>query len=284
MLKLDPVLAEMINPNLEIRTWGINAKIHSHTFLEIMYVLNGSVNHTINGNNDIIEQGYFMFLDIGDVHEYQLMQENANVMNLLFMPSVIDKNSEYKDVNELISKYIYNTPFNNRKFPSGIPIYDDDKRIYEMLCTIKKVYEDAGNYTSTVLKHQLIALLLTVMQKGDKMATELPVKIDKITEYILNIVQNHYNEDNLLVKVHNELSYSLSYLSSVFKENMGISFKEYLQNYRIREAKNLLSSTDKKIYEICNEVGYSDKKYFINLFKKHTSMTPSEYRNSLKYL
>ena len=47
---------------------------------------------------------------------------------------------------------------------------------------------------------------------------------------------------------------------------------------RIEQAKRLLTQTDLKVYEVCAKVGYKDKKYFTDLFKKHTGMLPRDWK------
>ena len=60
-----------------------------------------------------------------------------------------------------------------------------------------------------------------------------------------------------------------------------MSFVEYLSDYRIDRAKELLASSDMLTYEVAEAVGYPDARYFASLFKKRTGMTPSDYRKSL---
>lgn len=68
------------------------------------------------------------------------------------------------------------------------------------------------------------------------------------------------------------------YLSRAFKKHTGIGMAKYLNNIRIREAKELLKSTSLQIQEIADRVGYFDSKYFSRQFKLATGMTPAQYR------
>ena len=71
---------------------------------------------------------------------------------------------------------------------------------------------------------------------------------------------------------------SPAYLSYAFKEEFDINFNDYLTAVRIEQAKHLLTQTDLKVYEVCAKVGYKDKKYFTDLFKKHTGMLPRDWK------
>ena len=73
------------------------------------------------------------------------------------------------------------------------------------------------------------------------------------------------------------LAISTSYFSTLFKNQTGKTFVEALTDCRIEAAKELLSTTQMKSYEVAEAVGYSDAHYFSSIFKKNVGMTPKEY-------
>lgn len=95
------------------------------------------------------------------------------------------------------------------------------------------------------------------------------------------INQNCRSQINLTM-VANHLFISPGYLSHVFKRTANISFVEYVTNAKIEEAKKLLLSSNYKIYEVSEMIGYEDSSYFSKLFQKITGLKPKEYiaRNS----
>jgi two-component system response regulator YesN len=96
------------------------------------------------------------------------------------------------------------------------------------------------------------------------------------------LVSRHYADKGLsLGKAAEKLSISESYLSKLLRRRLGTSFVDYLSDYRIGRAKELLASSDMLSYEVAEAVGYPDARYFASLFKKRSGMTPSEYRASL---
>ncbi|MCF7952693.1 MAG: response regulator [Spirochaetales bacterium] len=104
-------------------------------------------------------------------------------------------------------------------------------------------------------------------------------RIDKARK----IVGEQYNDPNFsLSDMCDQLYLSSSQFSVLFKEGTGQTFVEFLTAYRINEAKKLLKTTDLKGYEIAERTGYADPRYFSLIFKKHTKMTPMEYRRSLE--
>jgi two-component system response regulator YesN len=96
------------------------------------------------------------------------------------------------------------------------------------------------------------------------------------------LVARHYADKDLSIgKAASRLSISESYLSKLLRRQLGTSFVEYLSDYRIARAEELLASSDMRSYEVAEAVGYSDARYFASLFKKRAGMTPSEYRESM---
>ena len=97
------------------------------------------------------------------------------------------------------------------------------------------------------------------------------------------IIAERFTDRNFsLQDICSELYLSTSQFSALFKEGTGHTFVEYLTEVRIDEARKLLKSTDKRSYEIAENVGYQDPRYFSSIFKKVTGMTTTEYRRSLE--
>ena len=67
---------------------------------------------------------------------------------------------------------------------------------------------------------------------------------------------------------------------TVFHREEGVTFSTYLKNYRIVKAKELLCGTNLKLYEIAEQSGYADPKYFSKVFKEATDLLPTDYRKT----
>ncbi len=98
-------------------------------------------------------------------------------------------------------------------------------------------------------------------------------------------IARHYSEPGLsLTRICRALSISKSYFSPMFKTHTGMTFVEYLTNMRMERAKELLSSTGLKSYEIAEQVGFTDPHYFSLTFRKQTGVSPTEYRDEVRGL
>ena len=91
-------------------------------------------------------------------------------------------------------------------------------------------------------------------------------------------IQNHYAENISLREMSQKFFINNAYLGQMFKKKYGVSFKDYLTDYRIKTAAKMLVNTDKKIISIAEEVGYKDSDYFVQKFIERMGCTPSKYR------
>lgn len=74
------------------------------------------------------------------------------------------------------------------------------------------------------------------------------------------------------------LGVSSTFLNNEFKRETTYTFNDYLNRFRINKAIDIMKNSDEKIYNIATDVGFKDYRYFINVFKKYTDCTPSDFR------
>jgi two-component system response regulator YesN len=131
----------------------------------------------------------------------------------------------------------------------------------------------------TTVEHfrdKLQGILINALTYRDSQANnQHGLMLQQVHDYI----DQHYMDANLsLNEVAARVNLSPSHFSTVFSQETGQTFKEYLTEVRIRRAKELLRSTTLKSFEISYQIGYSDPHYFSYVFRKHTGLSPKEYR------
>lgn len=94
----------------------------------------------------------------------------------------------------------------------------------------------------------------------------------------IQFIHQKYPLDLSLQQVAEQVELNPNYLSSLFKKELKMSFVEYLNQFRIEKAKNLLLNTHLKSYEIAENVGIPDESYFSRIFKRSTGLRPNEFR------
>lgn len=104
---------------------------------------------------------------------------------------------------------------------------------------------------------------------------------NRIFRFIKNYAEQHIDGDLSLTRFADLLHFHPQYLSRLFKQVTGKSFTDYIVGLKIARAKELLKSTNYKIHEVAQMLGFDTTPYFTRFFKNGTGQTPQEYRNSL---
>lgn len=100
---------------------------------------------------------------------------------------------------------------------------------------------------------------------------------------ILSLVEeNIYNPGLSVVFLADKVHLSVNYLRNIFKENTGDSLSGYITRRKLALICDLLQNSDMPLSDISDKLGFSTKNYFFTFFKKHTGMTPSDYRKKQK--
>lgn len=120
--------------------------------------------------------------------------------------------------------------------------------------------------------------IISFVQANENVAYFSSQQFNKISESVRYIEDHFCDPDLSTPKLAKQCSISERYYTMLFNMFFMCSPKQYILNLKIDLAKKLLCSTDRYINEIASACGFSDVYYFCKTFKKHTNMTPSEYR------
>lgn len=161
-----------------------------------------------------------------------------------------------KSIEIFLNVYNY---FNETKLMKGLNLY----------------LEKAIN-SSTVddIKSELINMVGFMQSKLEQTEESISPVILKLLEYI----DNNYQNDLNLKEISENLNINSIYLGQLFQKEIGILFSDYINNFRINKAKDLLVNTSLKASDIGDLVGYANKNYFYRKFKSLVGITPSEWR------
>lgn len=102
-------------------------------------------------------------------------------------------------------------------------------------------------------------------------------RADNAIEYMQKFIEEHLSEDLSLVRLAEQVYLNPSYLSRIYKQAVGTNISDFIDNARIKKAKELLDRENVKIYEVARAVGYETAASFTRFFRKMTGVSPQEY-------
>ncbi|NMA83477.1 MAG: response regulator [Epulopiscium sp.] len=155
--------------------------------------------------------------------------------------------------------------------------------IEQAICEIKKIHSQEKSLSQLQAQMKKFYGMKEIMNNKKEVASHLQ-EVDKATYLVhqgITYMKEYYAENIDLQTLADQLYVSTWHLSKLFKKETGSNFIDLLNEIRISEACRLLVESNHKIYEIAELVGYSDIAYFSRVFKKQTSLTPTQYRNQM---
>jgi Response regulator containing CheY-like receiver domain and AraC-type DNA-binding domain len=167
----------------------------------------------------------------------------------------------YLEVIFHINKFLYDTGYSSEE------VFGKDLNFYEKIQNFETA-EEINIWIGNMV-HWILAFFKERQSAGTKS------QIEKAQEFI----RRNYDKDLPLKVVSEYVSLSENYFSAQFSKYVGTNFSEYISSIRIEKAKKYLETTDFKMYDICNRIGYANVEHFSRVFKKLTGFSPLRYRN-----
>lgn len=213
-----------------------------------------------------------------------------------------------KEALELLERENYDIVITDIRMPvmDGMQLFHHIKEAHGEVCVIlASTYSDftyakegirlgAVDYIEKPYTEEKLVTALKLAQskmqpkKQDNTTEEVPLdyKIyseDKVVQKMIQIIHQHVNEESILDVLSQQMELSKDYLGKLFKNGTGITISEYFMIVKMEEAKRMLSYSNKKVYEISLELGYTTVDYFTKLFKKYTGVTPTQFKKGNLY-
>lgn len=206
-----------------------------------------------------------------DIKALTLMNEDFNFQNLknnINAAIEIGNVKLLKELNDQLQAYVNESNYKEFYLDLLLSITDQTKGELEEILK-----------TSFTECHQIYleSSMKVVQSKQDINQKSL----SNVLKQSLDYIRDNYQTSISLQDLADYTYVSTYYLSRMFKKEIGKNFVEYLNDYRIKKAKKHLEDFELKTYEIAELVGIPDPHYFSKLFKKHTGITPTDYRNQV---
>lgn len=230
--------------------------------------------------------GVFTSLDVKELEtssEYIFVDDQLNLLEQAF--DLCNQEKILDTVNSIEASYLENNYITNEQLKSIC---------YTLLHIYNRFIKHNGELKAYSLKGSdvLVNSIDQMVIRGN-FADWLALYREEVKKRLSEISQSSfiiqkaktYIRENYRYKITLEdiaeyVGFSPNYFSRIFKEQVGINYVDYVIKVRVDAAKELLTQYNYKVYEVSEMVGYDNPHYFSRIFKKTTSQSPGEYKNS----
>ena len=270
-------LIEVINKTSKDRVYQVYP--HWHNEVEILYVTSGSSRQQIGNINIDMQKNDILIISSGQIHSCR-SEDGLNYDCKVFMfdigqllPAIVST-SEKSLLSSLVDNTFYFS-FNNTCEAIMNNLLDCLKAIYNEYNNRSYLYE-------WIIRAKLFEFLTIVLRNRNRFMGEENYnnrEFESLSDIkkTLKYIEEHFMDEITLSEAARSSNLSVSRFCRQFKAITGLTFNEYLNLYRVDQARKMLS-TRKSMTEIAMECGFGSLNSFLRNFKRYTNSTPSEYK------
>ena len=263
---------------------NFNCLIHRHEYFEINIITGGYGMHYIEDERFLVRQGQVFVIPPMVRHGY-ICGEGLDVFHLHIHPEYFKQN--YNLLNRLPGfepLFKLDSELKHNNIPTFVELAEDEfKKIYEV--NICRVCEFIHTYDMKNMIRAMAEATLLIVELCESCARALNLmsvrdrKFAESMSYLLeNISGKLVVEDLAKIAGMSRTAYF-----NYFLKTTGQTPRQYIMNKRLELACSRLKSTDLSVDEIANVVGLCERSYLVKCFKKRFGITPTQYRNTLKW-
>jgi len=254
--------------------------LHWHNEMEICYIKQGNGKYLINGIEYPFEAGDVFIINNDEIHVA------SDDSNLIMQVTMFDSSLLWHGGMEVLD-YEYLMPFVETGKREGNKLDRKNRHIQEVIETLlemQKEYELKPKKYDLMIKSMLLKLMTIIIRYFDgtmewdnieKTMRAYTQKLKTVIEYM----ETNHNRPIVLSELAGEAGLSVSHFCYMFRKYTGVPPIEYITQRRVCTAKEFLKCSDRKILDIALDSGFNSLSNFYKCFKKHTGLSPKQYRN-----
>ena len=266
-----------IRPN----TRFVSFPLHSHDYIEIIYMCQGSQRHTINDETTIeLKKGELLLLNLNASHATEAAGADDIAINFVVLPQFFSTAFEMIGNDNKISEFLFSglsgkghdISYMHFDVADSLPVQNLIENLIWSVVYKQPNRRNINQITMGLLFLQLLGLT-------DRLITNEPQSVsDNIVMAALSEIEQNYQNANLN-DVARKCNVSAAYVSSTVKNLTGSTFKEHLMEKRLTKAAFFLKTTKIPIGTIIYMIGYENTSYFYRIFTEKYGMSPKMFRD-----
>lgn len=263
--------------------------MHTHNFYELNIVISGDGTHHMDNSSCRITTGDVFIMPPGIIHGYTFDSKKYSIFHLLFSKDFFKRHDNY--LNSLSG---YQILFNidpllrSQKNVANNFLHVDIKENYNLLRVFDELALLEEEKLGNVEQEKEYLALYVIAKICDMMEAE-KASYNGSNRYLFDLLKSvEYIHSNYGEKIELQTLYTISCMSRssyirYFKQLFGCPPIDYIQDYRLRQARSMLKHTEHTFTTIANNCGFCDGAHFSRLFKEKYHISPSQYREELKH-
>ena len=265
-------ISEILGYYYSIRNAGYHFKGEKHNYFELTYVDRGTLFTTVEGKRYELKEKELMIYGPGQFHTQDIPEGcSCSYVTIIFDMETVVYDEESTHYELLLNK-----------------VFGYDKKIYTLIKTFVTESTSQIPYMNSLmlclLQETIIRLLQSefIGKKNDRPVTGARQHYqDELLEKILAYIDETIYEPLSIAELCQKFSMSRSSLQILFKENMDISHKKYINEMKLEKSRQMICENKYTISEIALMLGFNSIHYFSRAFTQKYHMAPSEYSKTL---
>lgn len=250
---------------------GQSPHSHYHLSCEMVLVCEGEAEFWIDGRRYLASKNSIVFISSYEPHEIRIRQTPYRRYFAMVQAAELER---------IFPTSVLPGIFRNR--PAGFShcvslqaFGDEPERIFARL---KDEWESSAPYAQHMVKNLLEQLLILVYRACPQNFTALENNTGSRIRDIQQYIEQHFAENLKISQIAQDFYINHSYLTHVFKQQVGYSPKQYILLNRLSYAQELLETTQLQVSQIAYRCGFGDVNNFIRAFKSYSGLSPNQFR------
>ncbi len=251
---------------------------HIHNYFEIDFVVKGTATFRFEKEEHIMHEGEACIIAPGSSHDFLIDDDKTIVYTICIRKSTFESTFVSLMSHQNLLSGFFRQILKDENHSNYLMLFTGNNMECRIL--LRKLLiesEHPDEYSNGCCISVINLLFANLLRNYSKTIAFYNYEIGTDFSLVLQYIQHNY-QTLTLSSLAQFFHYSEPHLSTLIKQNTGSNFTDLIKNLRMRDAKNLLINTDRKINEIADQTGYNSADHFSRVFRQTYGMSPAAYR------
>jgi AraC family transcriptional regulator, L-rhamnose operon regulatory protein RhaS len=254
--------------------------IHKHTYVEIIFILEGSGKHQLNGRTFDYRAGDIFYLGPEDFHAFEIAKKTRfcyiRFSEVYLRFEGVDAGKEWRGIVKAFLSSLGQKVTSDKR---------EKSRLWDLLNILRHEYHHRHELYFPIIRDNIMRAMVTMISRHISRPTIRPSKSrNSSLEDIILYIQDSIDQPELLRmdRLCDKFNYAPNYLSIFFKKQTGEPIKQFITRHRLSRVEGSLLYGKESIGDIADAYGFADESHLCKQFRRYYGMSPGEFRREGK--